>query len=155
MDLARNLRTDRVARLHPTPAWQVSPAQSVADAVQLMRDKKVGCVLVCAERRLVGLFTERDLMRRVMAEGKPLSTPMVDCMTTEPVTVSPDDTIRCAIKRMQKGGYRHLPVVNEQGRPVGILSVKRIVHYLVEHFPGSVYNLPPRPQSVPCKREGA
>ncbi len=155
MDLTRNLRTDRVARLHPTTAWQVSPSQSVADAVQLMRDKKVGCVLVCAERRLVGLFTERDLMRRVLAEGKPLSTPMVECMTPDPVTVNLDDTIRCAIKRMQKGGYRHLPVVNEQGKPVGILSVKRIVHYMVGHFPSTVYNLPPRMQSVPCKREGA
>jgi hypothetical protein len=56
---------------------------------------------------------------------------------------------------MDEGGYRHLPVVDEGGRPVGVLSVKRIVHYLVEHFPTTVYNLPPNPGAVPQEREGA
>ena len=55
---------------------------------------------------------------------------------------------------MEEGGYRHLPVVDERG-PVGVLSVKRIVHYLVEHFPTTVYNLPPDPAVVPQQAEGA
>ena len=57
---------------------------------------------------------------------------------------------------MEEGGYRHLPVVVDD-RPVGILSVKRIVHYLVEHFPATVYNLPPDAPTLnhPPKREGA
>jgi predicted transcriptional regulator len=75
-------------------------------------------------------------------------------MTSNPICVNPKDSIGCAIKRMQKGGYRHLPVVIDE-RPVGILSVKRIVHYLVEHFPTMVYNLPPHRQPVPPRREGA
>jgi CBS domain-containing protein len=154
MDLARNLKTDIVARLNPTPPWYVLPSQTVAEAVQLMRDKKVGCVLVCVERRVVGIFTERDLLRRVLASGRPLQTSVGECMTAEPVTVHPREPISCAIKRMQKGGYRHLPVVIE-GRPVGILSVKRIVHYLVEHFPATIYNLPPNLRVAPQKREGA
>jgi CBS domain-containing protein len=56
---------------------------------------------------------------------------------------------------MVSGGYRHLPVVDEEGRPVGVLSVKQIMHYLVEHFPSTVYNLPPDPRVVPQEREGA
>jgi CBS domain-containing protein len=56
---------------------------------------------------------------------------------------------------MEEGGYRHLPVVDERERPVGILSVKRIIRYLVEHFPTTVYNLPPDPQAVPKNPEGA
>jgi CBS domain-containing protein len=119
-----------------------------------MREKKVGCVLVCEQRRIVGIFTERDLLRRVIAQGHDLQTPMFACMTPEPVTVHPKDSIGCAIKRMQKGGYRHLPVVIDE-RPVGILSVKRIVHYVVEHFPTMVYNLPPHSLPIPPKREGA
>ena len=154
MDLTRNLKSETVSRLHPTQPWLVQAAQPVADAVKLMREKKVGCVLVCEQRIIVGIFTERDLVRRVLSQGKPLSTPMLECMTPEPVTVHPKDSIGCAIKRMQKGGYRHLPVVIDD-KPVGILSVKRIVHYLVEHFPTMVYNLPPRPQPTPPKREGA
>jgi CBS domain-containing protein len=155
MDLVRNLKREAVARLNPTPPWSLAPGQAVSDAVQLMRDKKVGCVLVCVDRKIAGIFTERDLMRRVLAPGLPLSTPLGQVMTVEPVTVSPRDSIGCAIKRMQKGGYRHLPVVVDDGRPVGILSVKRIVHFLVEHFPGTVYNLPPTPVVIQQKREGA
>jgi CBS domain-containing protein len=154
MDLARNLRHETVARLTPTPAWYVQPGQPVADAVQLMRDRRVGCVLVCEGRRIVGIFTERDLLQRVLAPGRPLSVPVADCMTPDPVTVQPRDPISAAIRLMQQGGYRHLPVVVD-GRPVGILSVKRVVHYLVEHFPATVYNLPPRLQGITQKREGA
>src|SRR5207247_2933604 len=122
MDLARNLKSEPVSRLNPTQPWLVQATQPVADAIKLMRERKVGCVLVCEQRRIVGIFTERDLLRRVLSQGKPLDVPMLDCMTPEPVTVHPKDSIGCAIKRMQKGGYRHLPVVIED-RPVGILSV--------------------------------
>jgi signal-transduction protein with cAMP-binding, CBS, and nucleotidyltransferase domain len=154
MDLARNLRHEPVARLNPTPPWGIQRTQTVADAVQVMRQRRVGCILVCEGRQIVGIFTERDLVRRILAAGQPLSLPITECMTPEPVTVQPRDPISVAIKRMQKGGYRHLPVVVD-GRPTGILSVKRVISYLVSHFPGTVYNLPPRPNGVPPKREGA
>jgi CBS domain-containing protein len=76
-------------------------------------------------------------------------------MTPDPVTVSSKEPIRAAIERMEKGGYRHLPVLDERQRLVGILSIKRIVHYLAEHFPATVYCQPPDPRAVPPKREGA
>lgn len=155
MDLARNLKIESVSRLHPTPPLQVQPTQTVAEAVQLMRREHVGCLLVCANERLVGVFTERDLMRRVLASGRSLSEPVASHMTPDPVTVNPKEPIGAAVRLMEEGGYRHLPVVDEAGRPVGVLSVKRIIHYLVEHFPGTVYNLPPDPGAVQQEREGA
>ena len=155
MDLAKNLKIDSVSRLHPTPPLQVGPQQAVGDAVELMRREQVGCVLICSGRKLVGIFTERDLLRRVLAVGKPLTLPVSECMTPDPVVVHPKDPISAAVRKMEEGGYRHLPVVDEAGRPSGILSVKRIVHYLVEHFPGTIYNLPPDPDAVPQQREGA
>lgn len=155
MDLAKNLKIDSVSRLRPTPPRQVSPQQTVAEAVCLMRQERVGCVLVCQGKQLVGILTERDFLRRVLAAGKPLTVPVAECMTPNPVVAHPKDSIGSAIRHMEEGGYRHLPVVDEHGRPVGVLSVKRIVHYLVEHFPSTVYNLPPDPGSVPQEREGA
>jgi CBS domain-containing protein len=155
MELARNLTVESVSRLEPTPALGLRPEQTVADAVALMRRRRVGCVLVCRAGRLLGLFTERDLMRRVLACGRPLSTPLACCMTADPVVVGPREPIRAAIRLMEEGGYRHLPVVDAFGRPVGILSVKRIVHYLVEHFPSTIYNLPPDPGVFPLEAEGA
>ena len=153
MDLGRNLKVESVSRLHPTPPWQVAPTQTVAAAVQLMRERNVGCVLICQEERLIGIFTERDLLRRVLAPNLPLTTPIFECMTPSPVVVHPKDSIGSAIKRMEEGGYRHLPVVVDE-RPVGILSAKRVVHYLVEHFAATVFNLPPA-AAPPPKREGA
>src|SRR5205823_2928366 len=98
--------------------WHVSPSQPVADAVALMRREQVGCVLVCEGERLVGIFSERDLMRRVLAAGQPLTVPISQCMTPQPVVVHPKDPIGGAVRRMEEGGYRHLPVVDEAGRPV-------------------------------------
>jgi CBS domain-containing protein len=155
MELARNLRVDSVSRLQPAPPRSVEASQTVADAVYLMRQERVGCLLICQKERLIGIFTERDLMCRVLGVGKPLTAPMSEVMTANPVTVSPKDSIRTAIKKMQNGGYRHLPVVDEDNRPVGVISVKRIVNYLVEHYPSAVYNLPPDPSAITLQAEGA
>jgi CBS domain-containing protein len=155
MELARNLKIDSVSRLSPTAPLRVRPEQAVADAIDLMRHHRVGCVLVCRDVRLVGIFTERDLMRRVLAEGLPLTVPVSAAMTPDPVVVYPKESVGAAVRRMEEGGYRHLPVVDPAGRPLGVLSVKRIVHYLVEHFPSTVYNLPPDPNAFPQQPEGA
>jgi CBS domain-containing protein len=155
MDLAKNLKIDSVSQLHPTAPRHVSPSQTVAEAVALMLKDQIGSLLVCEGPRLVGIFTERDLMRRVLAAGKPLTLPIAECMTSNPQVVRRTETVWAAIQRMEEGGYRHLPVVDEAGRPTGVLSVKRIVHYLVEHFPGTIYNLPPNPGAVHLEREGA
>jgi CBS domain-containing protein len=155
MDLAKNLKIECVSRLHPTPPLLIRPEQTVLDAVEEMRRGRVGCLLVCEEERVVGIFTERDLLRRVLAPHQPLTVPVAQCMTRHPVVVHPKESIGSAIRRMEEGGYRHLPVVDELGRPKGMLSVKRFVHYLVEHFPSTIYNLPPDPDAVPLEPEGA
>jgi CBS domain-containing protein len=156
MDLAKNLKIECVSRLLPPGGpTHIGPEQTVADAVAVMRRDDVGCVLVCEGPRLLGIFTERDLMRRVLAAGKPLTTPVSACMTPYPVTVHPKESISSAIRRMEEGGYRHLPMVDEAFRPLGVLSVKQIVHYLVEYFPATVYNLPPDPDAVPLEPDGA
>lgn len=155
MELNRNLKIDSVSRLQPSLPHQIGADQPVTAAVDMMRRERVGCLLICQAGRLVGILTERDLVRRVFAPGLPLSTPIAECMTPDPVTVSSKEPIRAAIERMERGGYRHLPVLDEKQQLVGTLSIKRIVHYLVEHFPGIVYTQPPNPHTVPQKREGA
>jgi CBS domain-containing protein len=131
----------------------VRPEELVQVAIARMLEENVGSVAVCDGEQLVGIFTERDLLRRVLAAGRPLTLPVAQCMTPNPVVVHPKDSISMAIRRMEEGGYRHLPVVVD-GKPTGILSVKRIVHYLVEHFEATVFNLPPAAPAL-VKREGA
>jgi CBS domain-containing protein len=155
MELTRNLMVESVQRLRPTPPRRIEAHRPIDDAIDIMRTERVGCLLVTEEGLLVGVFTERDLLRRVLAVGKPLSDPLRDVMTENPVTVQLRDSISTAISRMQQGSYRHLPVVDEANHPIGILSSKRIVHYLVEFFPGTIYNQPPEPQRYPDSPEGA
>ncbi|MFO0825880.1 MAG: CBS domain-containing protein [Gemmataceae bacterium] len=155
MELSRNIRADSVSRLEPSPPLAIDAAAAVAEAVEALRTGKVGCLLVTERGRVVGIFTERDLLTRVFASGRSLETTMRAVMTPNPVTVAPKDPVRTAIKRMQRGGYRHLPVVDEDGRPVGTLSARRVMHYIVEHFPALVFNLPPDGNQYPEKAEGA
>ncbi|MCE9563533.1 MAG: CBS domain-containing protein [Planctomycetes bacterium] len=156
MELSRNIRADSVSRLDPTSPLGIDASASVEEAVATMRTGKVGCLLVTDRGRVVGIFTERDLLTRVLAAQRPLDlTTMRAVMTSNPVTVGPKDPVRTAIKRMQRGGYRHLPVVDEVGRPVGILSARRVVHYIVEHFPALVFTLPPDGNQYPENAEGA
>jgi predicted transcriptional regulator len=87
--------------------------------------------------------------------SKPLDAPLSDVMTSPAVSVTLKEPLHLAIRTMEEGGYRHLPIVDRQGRPVGVLTVGRIVHYLVEHFPGTIYNQPPEPHRYPEAPEGA
>jgi CBS domain-containing protein len=155
MELARNLKIDSVSRLQPVRPLRIDRTATVAAAVAMMRENHAGCVLVCDAKAVVGIFTERDLLRRVVAAGKTWETPVADVMTPDPTCVQAKDPVRLAVRRMEQGGYRHLPVLDETGRPVGVLSSTRVVHYLAEHFPTTVYNLPPDPQAVPDQPEGA
>ena len=104
--------------------------------------------------KLVGVFTERDALK-LMRQRADLSRPVRQVMSTNPVTVSPKATVGEAIRQMSAGGYRHLPIVDEQGQATGVVAVRGIVHYLVEHFPATIYNLPPKPGTGPVEREGA
>ncbi|MGL6075154.1 MAG: CBS domain-containing protein [Fimbriiglobus sp.] len=153
MELARNLKIESVERLEPTAPHQIEADVRVAQAVERLREARVGCLLVTQDGKLVGIFTERDLLTRVVGPGLPLSMPLRECMTPNPVSVGSLDPIRTAILKMQDGGYRHLPVVDAENRPIGILSVKRIIRHIVEHFPHVVYNQPPGPTAR--EREGA
>lgn len=155
MEWMRNIRVESVRKLHPTPPRALDESATVADAVEVLRAEQVGCLLVTRLGELTGIFTERDLLTRVLATAKPLSTKLANAMTRGPVAVAENDPIRTAVVRMQSGGYRHLPVVDEGNRPVGVLSAKRIVRYLVEHFPATIYNQPPDPQAYPSSPEGA
>lgn len=110
------------------------PNTSVARAAKLMADKNVGAVMVVEDKRLVGIFTERDAVFRVVAQGlDPRATRLDEVMTRSPRTVSPDETFGRALLLMQEGGFRHVPVVKD-GEPVGIVSSRSALDPEMEEF---------------------
>lgn len=95
---------------------------TVSEAAQVMRDKKAGAMQIVSEGCLVGIFTERDALFRVVAEGRdPKATRLADVMTRNPRTIHPDRPFSEALQAMHDGGFRNVPVV-ENSRPVGIIS---------------------------------
>ncbi len=95
---------------------------TVCDAARLMKRNKAAALMVCDKRRLVGVFTERDALFRVTAEGRdPKTTLLGDVMTPNPQTIGPDQRLGHALHMMYEGGFRNVPVV-EKGRPIGIVS---------------------------------
>ena len=132
----------------------VEPATPIREVLRRLKEGGTDSVLVCEVGKLVGIFTERDAVRW-MADADRVDGPVSQYMTSEPVTVTIDETVGSAIHKMAVGGYRRLPRVNNEGAPVGMLTVSHILHYLVEHFPRVVYTLPPTPKHSTQKREGA
>jgi CBS domain-containing protein len=153
--LQQSLRTDRISQLTLRPVCSVRPETSIEETVRGMRDVRIGCALVVDHPRLLGIFTERDFLLRVVNRRLDLATPVQQVMTADPVVVRQEDSLQEAVERLQQRGYRHLPVLGGSGEPVGVLSVKDIMHYLVEFFPANVYNLPPSPVATHTSREGA
>ena len=154
MDFQLNLNTETVNECHPSEALCVAPTASVGEAMRQMKEQNRGAVLVCNDRIIIGIFTERDALK-MMAAGGGFDKPIQECMTADPVVLRARDMVGKAIRLMARGGYRRLPIVDEQGRSTGIIRVEGIMHYLVEHFPAVIYNLPPEPHYSTQQREGA
>lgn len=121
------LLAEKVSTLHTVPM-----NATVAEAVHVMTDNHIGAVLVVEGEKLVGIFTERDVLRRVVAQYKdPRTTPIERVMTPNPVTITGEETVCDIMNLHAQKHFRHLPVV-DHGRIVAMLSVRDIISWLAE-----------------------
>lgn len=148
--------TEDIATLRPKPVATVRPNTTVLDAVHLMTQKKIGCVCVTENEKLVGIFTERDVLRKVVEAGLDArKTPVADVMTRNPETLTSKDRMAFALNKMHVGGFRHIPIV-EGHKLTGIISIRDIADFIVEMFPEGVLNVPPEPRlGIPTRPDGA
>ena len=110
------------------------PSTTVRQAVELMAQRHVGAVVVVEDDHLIGIFSERDAVFRVVARGlEPTTTPLAEVMTRAPVTIEPDRSFGHAMAVMHEHHCRHLPVV-ENGRPIGIVSARNALDPELEDF---------------------
>jgi CBS domain-containing protein len=113
----------------------VAPSDTVAEVVEVLKKHATDCALVCDAGRLLGVFTAWDLLSRVAAaELDATTTPVASVMTRDPETLSPDACITYAVNRMAHGGYRNIPIVDANGKPVGNLTVREVVSHLADVF---------------------
>lgn len=130
-DVERALLTDRVRQFQGRKPLAVAPSTPVRDVLRLLVDHRVGCVLVEEGSKTVGIFSERDVLLKLGERANELGgRPVSEFMTSRVESLPPSAKIAFAVHRMNMGGYRHVPVVNESGRTVGIFSVRDILSYL-------------------------
>jgi CBS domain-containing protein len=111
---------------------ELHPATTVREAARMMAERNIGAVMVCQDHTLIGIFTERDVTKRVVAQGRdPVTTRLSEVMTANPDTVGPDEPPHRALELMRERGYRHLPVVSN-GRVVGMCSIRDLYAAIAE-----------------------
>jgi CBS domain-containing protein len=147
---------EKISRLDLTTYATARAGTSIAETLALMRERRVSAVLVEDEAdRIVGIFTERDVLLKVAGEADAMDQSVDSVMTPKPQTLSPDDTVGHALQLMNEGHYRNVPVLDENQGVVGNLSQHALITFLTDRYPREIYNLPPEPDMIPQTREGA
>jgi CBS domain-containing protein len=136
---------DTIRVLAPAEPISLRETATVSDAIErMLARRQAGVLIVDAEGRLIGIFTERDVLTRVAGQGRDArQTRLGDVMTREPEALSVSSRVAYAVHCMSVAGYRTVPLVDAEGRPIGIVTATDIIRWLAGLFPEAVLNLPP------------
>jgi CBS domain-containing protein len=149
-DVGREILATRIAEVKRAPSVTVAPTATVARAAELMRKKKVSAVIVVERKKgkslVAGIFTERDLVERALPAKAWARAPVKKFMTPKPETLRAKDSVAYALNKMSVGRFRHVPVVDAGGTPLGMVSIRDLVDFIVELCPEEILNLPPEPE---------
>ena len=141
MDMKTPLSTLLAHKAGGNVTHSIAPTITVAAAVDILNQAKVGSVLVMDKGRLVGIFTERDVLRRVVGGRRdPAATLVADVMTRELAVMKPGATVQDAMRVISERRIRHIPVV-EEGKVLGVISQGDLNHWLVRNREGQIQDL--------------
>ncbi len=154
MTLRQELETEQVRHLDLQGYCLVESETTVRETLAHMRDAGGRTALIARDGQLIGIFTERDVMRRVAATPEMLDGPIDAVTTPRPITILPDTSAADALWLMDDHHFRNLPVIDRQGNILGDMTHAAIIQYLAARFPVEVLNRSPRPDQYPSKPEG-
>jgi CBS domain-containing protein len=152
-ELANSWLNEPIRNVPRRPLVLVEATDPISKAISEMNQKHTGCALVVREGALVGIFTERDVLTKVVGRNFALDGKVEQVMTRDPDTLPETATVAYALRQMSVEGYRHIPVIDGEHRPVSLVAVRDILGWMCELFPATVMNLPPEPQ-VPRQVDG-
>lgn len=134
----RALLADRLKDLDPKTPVVVDLETTVNEALKLLVEKHIGCVFVVEDEKVVGVFSERDALIRLNVDFTKLGDrPIAEFMTPRPQSLDGSARVVYAVRLMDQGGYRHVPITNDEGGPTGVISVRDILAYLTEKMTGA------------------
>lgn len=150
----RRLKDKKIGEIVNPRLIQAPPSTTIERAVEMMRENKSAYIVVSEKKRVVGMFTESDLAQKIINKKVDWNRPIREFMSDEPVVLRPDDTVGRAVDFMAENDFYHIPLVNEKQELVNVLSVRTLVRFLAEFYPGEVYNIPPNPHQIASQAEG-
>ncbi|MEP6741539.1 MAG: CBS domain-containing protein [bacterium] len=151
---SRKARADKVSLMETDDYVCIEPSTPLFKAIHVMKQDEGGCAIVCAvDRSVVGIFTERDLLTKVVGQAVDENAPVSNWMSPIVATLTPEATIGDAVAIMNDKGYRNIPLVKD-GKLVGSISVFDVIRYLAESYPKTTMNLPPNPHQVMDSTDG-
>jgi CBS domain-containing protein len=144
-ELKGALLDDTIRILGPDEPLCVPDTVSVDQAVaNMMAMRRAAVLVIDSSGRLTGIFTERDVLTRVVARGlSPAGTRVGQVMTRDPDALSIGDRVAYAVNQMRVAGYRTIPLVDAERRPVGVVTVTHVINWMADLFPEAVLNLRP------------
>ena len=153
-DAPRRARNDSVTLMQTDDFVCIQPDTPLSEAIEQMKQDEGGCAIICnGDGQVVGIFTERDLLNKVIGRDVDLSAPISNFMYASVETLTTDATIGDAVQVMNEKSYRNIPLVKD-GRLIGSISVFDVITYLAESYPKETMNLPPVPAQVMDTPEG-
>ncbi len=155
MSLEQDLQQERVIHLDISKLTQVQAGTTVKEVVAKMRQDGRNCAIILKDEAITGIFTDRDLLRKVVDAPETWDMPIDNLMSDSPISVNASDPAYAALDLMDQKHFRNVPVVDNNGKLVGNLTHYAVIKYLADRFPESVYNLPPQPGRVTKNRDGA
>jgi len=141
-----------ICELELSPAPTIEEDKTVQNALDIMIDKKVNCLAIVKSDKLVGILSEQDLVRKAFGES---DKKVKEIMTKDPVCLICTDMMAYVFHNMQEGGFRHIPIVDENNKPLHMVSAHDAISYILEYFPEEISNLTDEPFRGEKFREGA
>ena len=128
---------------------------TLREAIDNIQRYHIGCILLEKDHKITGIFTERDIVQNIVGNRHNLEKECVaDYMTKSPDVLYSQDPIAFALNKMISGGYRHIPIVDKEEKPIGIITMQDIINHLGDYFFDDIVNLPHTPLRDQTQREG-
>lgn len=146
-ELESALINDTLADVVTQPPLILDVRTPLVNAIRVMRNERRASVLVVECERLVGIFTERDILMKVAGTSIDLQqTSLSEVMTPEPVTLPADSSVAYALNLMVIEGFRHIPMVDDDDRPVAVVSMRNLIEYLGSFYTRDLLTIAPHPR---------
>lgn len=151
--IGMELLEGEIGQLCRVPVRTLDVSATIGDAIDLMQEHRFGAVVITREGRLTGILTERDLLMKVIGKLDDYrERPVTAIMTPDPESLRKDDELVYLMNFMHTGGFRHLPIIDEEGKPLHIISLRDVLAYILDHFAEEIQNIPPTPYRGERKR---